>query len=238
MITQIEELIKLQNVDKEIIKTKKKLKEFPKLIKEIEDKIAKSIQIVENAKKRLIENQTSRKKLELDVEEYKNKIKEKKLALNSIKTNKEYSAMIAEIEFMEKKKEEAEEKVIQSLIETDEIQEEIKKAEEERAKVKTVYEKEKEEILKQQKEVENYLKELEEERAKIADVIDEEYLKLYTDLGKTRGGIPLSKVVNGFCSECYMKIRPQVLVELKKGKDIITCENCGRILYLEVEVKE
>ncbi len=238
MITQIEELIKLQNVDKEIIKTKKKLKEFPKLIKEIEDKIAKSIQIVENAKKRLIENQTSRKKLELDVEEYKNKIKEKKLALNSIKTNKEYSAMIAEIEFMEKKKEEAEERVIQSLIETDEIQEEIKKAEEERAKVKTVYEKEKEEILKQQKEVENHLKELEEERAKIADIIDEEYLKLYTELGKTRGGIPLSKVVNGFCSECYMKIRPQVLVELKKGKDIITCENCGRILYLEVEVKE
>ena len=237
MINQIDELIKLQDVDKKIFKTKKKLREFPKLIKEIDSKIEKSIQIVETAKKRLIENEKARKKLELDVEEYKEKIKEKKVALNSIKTNKEYSSMIAEIEYLEKKKEEAEEKVIASLIETDEIQEEIKRAEEEREKVKGVYEKEKEEVLKQHKEEEEHLKELEEKRKKIVENIDDEYIKLYIDLGKTRGGIPLSKVVDGFCSECYMKIRPHVLVELKKGKDIITCENCGRILYLEVEKK-
>ncbi len=238
MISQISELIKLQDVDKEIIKTQKKLKEFPKILKEINDKIEKSIQIVEEAKEKLKKNQILRDKLELEVEDLKGKIDKKKSELNSIKTNKEYTAMISEIELLEKKKEEAEEKVIASLLETDEIQEEIKKAEKEIAKVKGVYEKEKEEVLQKQKEVEAYLKELKEKRKKIASEIDEEHLKLYEDLGKTKGGIPLSKVVDGFCSECYMKVRPHVIVELKKGKNIVTCENCGRILYLEVEVKE
>jgi len=238
LISQIGELVKLQDIDKEIIKTKKKLKEFPKLLKEIERKIEESIQIVERAKAKLKENQTLRKKLEIDVEDLKEKIAKKKSELNNIKSNKEYASLIEEIEFMEKKKEDAEEKVIASLLETDEIQEEIKKAEEEREKLKSVLEREKEEILNQKKEVESHLKELEGRREKIAGEIDEEYLKLYTELGKTKGGIPLSKVVDGFCSECYMKVRPHVIVELKKGKDIVTCENCGRILYLEVEVKK
>jgi len=238
LINQIGELIKLQEVDKEIFKFEKKLKEFPALIAKIDEKIKESIEIVENAKIKLKDNQKIRNKLELDVEDYKGKINNKKSELNNIKTNKEYSAMLSEIEFLEKKKEEAEEKVIASLIETDEIQKEIKKAEEEREKIKTKYEKEKEEINKERGEVEKELKLMQEKREKVVSQIDEEYINLYVNLGKSKGGIPLSKVKNGFCSECYMKIRPQILVEIKKSDKIITCENCGRILYIEVEVKE
>ncbi len=238
MISQIGELIKLQDVDKEIFKLEKKLKTFPKLISQIDEKIKQSIAIVENAKLKLTENQKNRDKLELDVKDYKEKIKDKKKDLNTIKTNKEYAAMLSEIEYLEKKKEEAEEKVIESLLETDEIQKDIKKAEKEREEIKTKYEKEKEKIANEQKEVENKLKSVREKREKIVSLIDEEYLKLYVNLGKNKGGIPLSKVKNGFCSECYMKIRPQILVEIKKSDKIITCENCGRILYIEIEEKE
>jgi predicted nucleic acid-binding Zn-ribbon protein len=225
-------------VDKEIFKFEKKLKEFPILISKIDEKIKQSIEIVENAKIKLKDNQKTRDRLELDVEDYKGKINNKKSELNNIKTNKEYSAMLSEIEFLEKKKEEAEEKVIASLIETDEIQKEIKKAEEEREKIKTKYEKEKEEINKEKGKVEEELKLMQEKRKKIVSQVDEDYINLYMNLGKSKGGIPLSKVKNGFCSECYMKIRPQILVEIKKSDKIITCENCGRILYIEVEVKE
>ena len=33
------------------------------------------------------------------------------------------------------------------------------------------------------------------------------------------------------CSGCYMSIPPQVFVNVKKNENIITCPNCGRILY-------
>lgn len=44
-------------------------------------------------------------------------------------------------------------------------------------------------------------------------------------------GIALSPVTDDFCSMCHMRIRPQVLNELKEAKKLIICEACGRILY-------
>jgi predicted nucleic acid-binding Zn-ribbon protein len=49
---------------------------------------------------------------------------------------------------------------------------------------------------------------------------------------RSRDGIAVAEVVNGSCSACYMQLRPQVQLNVKKGDEIITCESCTRILYL------
>ena len=49
---------------------------------------------------------------------------------------------------------------------------------------------------------------------------------------RSRDGIAVAEVKNGSCSACFMKLRPQMQVEIKKGNQIITCENCTRILYI------
>jgi predicted nucleic acid-binding Zn-ribbon protein len=49
---------------------------------------------------------------------------------------------------------------------------------------------------------------------------------------RSRDGIAVAEVVNGSCSACNMSLRPQMNVEVKKGNEIITCENCSRILYI------
>ena len=54
---------------------------------------------------------------------------------------------------------------------------------------------------------------------------------------RSRDGIAVAEVINGSCSACYMKLRPQRQVEVKKGDQIITCENCARILYNTPEPK-
>jgi predicted nucleic acid-binding Zn-ribbon protein len=48
---------------------------------------------------------------------------------------------------------------------------------------------------------------------------------------RSRDGIAVAEVVNGSCSACFMALRPQMLVEVKRGEQIITCESCTRILY-------
>ena len=48
---------------------------------------------------------------------------------------------------------------------------------------------------------------------------------------RSRDGIAVAEVKNGSCSACFMKLRPHLQVEIKKGNEIITCENCTRILY-------
>jgi len=49
---------------------------------------------------------------------------------------------------------------------------------------------------------------------------------------RSRDGIAVAEVVNGSCSACFMALRPQMQVNVKKGDEIITCESCTRILYI------
>ncbi len=49
---------------------------------------------------------------------------------------------------------------------------------------------------------------------------------------RSRDGIAVAEVVNGSCSACYVLLRPQVQLNVKKGDEIITCENCTRIMYI------
>jgi len=49
---------------------------------------------------------------------------------------------------------------------------------------------------------------------------------------RSRDGIAVAEVVNNSCSACYMQLRPQVMVNVKRGDEIITCESCSRILFV------
>lgn len=52
---------------------------------------------------------------------------------------------------------------------------------------------------------------------------------------RSRDGIAVAEVVNGSCSACYISLRPQVQLNVKKGDEIVTCENCTRILYIPIQ---
>jgi predicted nucleic acid-binding Zn-ribbon protein len=48
---------------------------------------------------------------------------------------------------------------------------------------------------------------------------------------RIRDGIALAEARNGACMACYMALRPQVMADVRRGQEIITCDNCNRILY-------
>jgi uncharacterized protein len=49
---------------------------------------------------------------------------------------------------------------------------------------------------------------------------------------RSKEGIAVAEVINGSCSACFMQLRPQIQLEVKRGDQIITCENCARIMYI------
>jgi predicted nucleic acid-binding Zn-ribbon protein len=48
---------------------------------------------------------------------------------------------------------------------------------------------------------------------------------------RIRDGVAVAEARNRSCTACFMSLRPQVMSEIRRGEDIITCDNCGRILY-------
>lgn len=49
---------------------------------------------------------------------------------------------------------------------------------------------------------------------------------------RSRDGVAVATVINGACSACFISLRPQLLVDVRKGNKILACENCTKILYL------
>ena len=239
MNNQNEELVKLQELEKQIVKLDKRLRELPLQLKALDDRIFERGHSVEQAQQSISENQQRRLAQEKKVESVKAEIQNKKRELNSIKTNKEYTAKLAEIEIQEKRKEEAEEGVIQLLLDADKMQETIGEVKERSRLDVEALQKEKDLFLQEKGEKEGQLKELNQRKKELRTLIDPENLRIYESLSKKTGGVPLSVVTRDFCAECFVKIRPQVMMDLRKGDKVIYCENCHRVLILEpVKVQE
>jgi predicted nucleic acid-binding Zn-ribbon protein len=229
--TDFENLIKLQNLDIELSNTSILLEDIPRQINEIDKKIEGSLQIIQVAKNKLSQNQKKRRDLESEVQVYKEKILKYKRQLNEVKTNKEYSSLLKEIDETNTKIDTMEEKIIEEMLLADDIEKEIKSANEKAMAAQQELTEKKKAIIQDKAKADDKKKKLEQNREELLPRIPLEQLKLYTQISTKKNGIVLSEIREEFCSMCHMRVRPQMVNELIARSKIILCENCGRILY-------
>jgi len=228
---EFEKLINLQKLDKEITDVSLLLENIPTRIEEINKKIETSSQIVTLAKKNMAQNQKKRRELEAEVKDIKEQISKYNRQLNEVKTNREYSSLLKEIEEGRQKVNNLEDEIISEMLSADEIEDEIKATSLKYSEAEEKFSKEKDALQKEKKGLEAKRAKLTQEKEELTPKIPSEQLNLYLKIFKKKRGIALSPVNEEFCSMCHMRIRPQVINELKGKDKIILCENCGRILY-------
>jgi len=229
--TDFENLIQLQYLDIEIKNTSLLLEEIPHQIKDLDKKIEESLKVVLGAKDRLAQNQKRRRDLEAEVQDIKGKITKYKRQLNEVRTNKEYSSLLKEIEETQAAIDSLEEEIIGEMLAADDIEKEIKSADQKAMEIQKELSKQKEAILKKKEEIEDEKKTLQKKKKELLPKVPSDQIKLYDQIFAKKNGIVLSPLWDEFCSMCHMRIRPQMVNELLAGSKIILCENCGRILY-------
>ncbi len=235
---ELKPLIKLQEIDLEIRRIEKRLKEeIPSLLNEIQEGKEKAELIVKQAEEKIEKNLKERRELDLEIKSIEESIKKHREQLNSVKTNEAYKALMEEIEAEERKKSSMEDRTLELMIEEEELQKEKKKSEEEAQRIKAEFSEREQKILDEKNRLSVKIDELKNVREELTNQIDGSLYKLYIQISTKRNGIALSPVTDGFCSVCQIRIRPQVMEELRKGGKIIRCENCSRILYIP-EIKE
>ena len=77
------------------------------------------------------------------------------------------------------------------------------------------------------------IQELTKAREQALSGVDLTLLKRYESMRQRAGGVVVSKVEDVNCSACHTQIITGLMRELTADKTICTCENCGRLLYLE-----
>jgi predicted nucleic acid-binding Zn-ribbon protein len=75
------------------------------------------------------------------------------------------------------------------------------------------------------------LEELKKERDELASKVDEDLLDRFNRLFASKGDAAVVALEHDVCTGCHMKITTQTAVRVKGGKEIVSCEQCGRILY-------
>ncbi len=231
MEVDYEKLIRLQEIDSEIRKAGLFLESIPPLIEEIDRKIAESIEIAAAAKDKMARSQKKRRELEAELKDLKAQIGKYKRQTNEVRTNKEYSAILKEIEESERKVDSLEEAFISEMLLEDDIQKEIRAANQKLAQNQEKLTREKEQVFQKKQEAEAKAALLESQKESLLPQLQGEQVNLYLRLLQNKGGAALSPITDDYCSICHVRVRPQVLNELKEARKLILCENCGRILY-------
>lgn len=233
MNDQLKRLIALQEVDTKIFSITRVIDSFPSKIAETELLFRESQEAFDLIKLQRDALEKKKRDKETALDDIDGKIKKLKAHTSDIKTNKEYQALLSEIESVEKERFTLEDEILLVMEEMDSVSrqsgaEEVKyKANKEKVDVL------KKKIEEEKLEAEKVLQGLKVSRSEIADTIDKEIYDQYIDLIDIHNGYAVAEAKGEICQGCNMNIPPQLFVELKKNEDIVHCPQCRRIIYFK-----
>ncbi|HZC24000.1 MAG TPA: C4-type zinc ribbon domain-containing protein, partial [Candidatus Binatia bacterium] len=232
MLPEIENLLKLQDTDKEIRRLQDEVAELPKRVAVIEQKLAGTKTQLEKAQASVKADEASRRKYDANITELRGKISKYRDQSLDVKTNDQYKALLHEIQFAEKEIGANEDKILELMVNADARDKEVKAAQAELKAETAEIEKEKEEARQRTAEDEKLLAEWRGKRDQLRTGVNEDLLRHYERVSKFRGS-GISEVRDHKCMACQVMLRPQTYNEIRSGKEIVFCDSCQRVLYFD-----
>ena len=177
--------------------------------------------------------ETDRKKLELEVNSKKQQIHPKRDALQQYQTkrNEEYRALAHEIEICKGDITELEDRELDLMERAETLQKEAGAANREAEAARTLTEGQLQQLAAREKSLRDELASLEANRNQLTTDVEERVLRHYERVLHTKGDNVVVGIEHGVCAGCHMRIPVQLLVTCQSFKELVTCPNCGRILY-------
>ena len=231
MKEQLSYLIELQKFDLIIGRIIFKKGELPEKIVQMDEGFAVVSKSVEEGKKKFEELNKLQGEKEDKLKKGADTLKKTKDRLLEVKTNKEYQAMLKEIETVENKNSEIEDEIISGLDQIDNMRAEVRAKEKDFETRRSQYEKEKEKIEKELSQLDRDLQDAEKKTDALRKQIRDELLKRYETIKGRRNGVAVALVWKEVCGGCHMNIPPQMYIELQRSSELLTCPNCNRIVY-------
>jgi len=232
MLPEIENLLKLQDTDKEIRRLQDEVAELPKRVAVIEQKLAGTKAQLERAQTAVKADEASRRKYDANITELRGKISKYRDQSLDVKTNDQYKALLHEIQFAEKEIGANEDKILELMVNADARDKEVKAAQADLKAETAEIEKEKEAAHQRTAEDEKLLAEWRSKRDQLRTGISEDLLRHYERVSKFRGS-GISEVRDHKCMACQVMLRPQTYNDVRSGKETVVCDSCQRILYFD-----
>jgi len=232
MNADLEKLVRLHHAEAALKRIESDLAEVPRLGKEIEERLERDRSRLDAAKAALAGTQKARKEHESTVADLKTKLSKYKGQLMEVKTNKEYTAVLHEIEGVERDIRARDDLTFGEMEKEESLAQDVKREEAGFKAVAADAAKEKADLEARAAALAAEASHRQAERDAAAEAIPEEELAIYARIAKQRG-TGMAEARDGMCQACHVRMRLQIWVEVKKNEQLLQCESCSRILYYE-----
>jgi len=228
---ELEQLLVLQDRQQKIRQIENEIKNLPFQRKHLELQLAESAASRDAIKHKAQQVEIERKKLELDVGTRNESIARLKTQQYQTRKNDEFQAMGNEIQRYEDEIRKLEDQELELMEQGDKMKVEVTAEEKKAAATKDSISRQMNDLGEKSKALETRLQELEKERKGLAEKMDEDLLSSFERLFASKGDAAIVAVEHGVCTGCHMKLTTATVKAVEAGKEIVSCEQCGRILY-------
>ncbi len=234
----LEKLRRLQDDDSLIGSLNAEISAQPRKLAEIAAKRDAAHAEVKAAEERLQGIEHDRRDREGEAQTEGERLKKYKTQLSQVKTNKEYTTMLHEIETTEKKIGDLEEQILIGMEEADAGKVRLTEAKAAAAFIEQTCLEEAEKVRTRTADAEGELAAAEADRKGLAGEIDVETLARYEKVRSARRGVAVARARDSICGACGGELLRQLYNDLFKDDAIHTCPGCQRILYVAPEAEE
>ncbi len=233
MENELKTIYEVQLIETQIMESEKRRFSAPKRIEEMDKELGELKARAEKEKVVIDELEKERKKKEKELDAEKDKIKKIESKLYDVKTNKEYQALLKEIEMAKEANDKTEEDILILMDRIEDLKKEYESVVEQLKKREKEIKAERDRIENELQNIDNTLSELRKQKNDMLSIVNDDLKNIYFNLIEKREGLAVVNVKNGVCLGCYMSIPPQLFIEVTKNSRLITCPSCNRIFYFK-----
>jgi uncharacterized protein len=228
---ELEQLLVLQNRQQKIKQIQTEIKTMPQQRQNLEAQLAASAAALTALKSRGQHLEMDRKKLELDAGTRRESINRLKTQQYETRKNDEFRAMGNEIERYEKEIQTIEDQELELMDQAEKLKGDLAIEDKKASGARESIARQMADLEAKGKTLEGQLNQLTAERTEIAGKVEEELLSRFERLFASKGDAAVVALEHEVCTGCHMKVTTQTAHRVKNGKEIVSCEQCGRILY-------
>ncbi len=228
----VRNLVALQDVEQKITGLQRQVSEIPTKVKNLQEELQRMKQAHEQRLAHSQELSKKRRSYEGAVDVLRTKLSKLKDQLMAVKTNKEYTAMLHEIQSAENQIRSEEDKILEFMEEGEQLEKELKTAKRELDSRCTEIQKSIQELERSVPGLESEVAQLLQQKQMMESGVEVELLQRYRRIAEVRKGMALAEAKDELCGACHVRIRPQVYADLKQTDAVFICDSCSRILFL------
>jgi predicted nucleic acid-binding Zn-ribbon protein len=229
---ELQQLVALQNLDTSIRRLQAELEAIPKRRAEIETEFDQRAFEIRALETRRDEARHARTLLEIEVGEQRVRVERAERNLMSSKKQDEYTAAIREADAARKQISTLETQILEQMEALEKAEASLTERADEIASLNSLRETRLESFDDESRQQADKLAMSRAERERLVAALPKSMGALYVRISaRIRDGVAVAEARNGACMACFMALRPQAMAQVRRGEEVVTCDNCNRILY-------